>query len=102
MKGARLTRDVVQHAQPEQRICKSENCARNNRRPKRGLPITGKSEPQKSDWEQPDCDERDDESGLRTVVTMFLTVSSIEPGLHWNETEHNQHPNDEVEVSQVS
>lgn len=99
--GRGLTGDVVQHAQPKQWIGKTQDSSSDNRGPVGGLAIAGESEPEEGDGEEPDGDQGGKETGLRAIVAVDLTVTGVEPGLHGNECEHDQDPDDEVEVGEI-
>jgi hypothetical protein len=97
-----LTSDIVQHAQPQQRIGKTQDTSSDNRGPVRGLSIAGECKPEESDWEEPNCDEGDEKSGFGAVVAVDLAVSGVEPGLYGNEAEHYQDSDNEVKISEIS
>lgn len=97
----KLTGDVVQHRQPQEWISEAKNSSCYDWRPVRGLTVTGESKPQESDWEQPDSHQGSDETGFWSIGSVLLSVTSVEPGLDWNEAEHDNHAHDEVEVCEI-
>lgn len=62
------TRDIVQHAQIQQRITEPEDSTRNDAGPETRLPVACECEPDERDGKEPDCHERSEESSFGPVV----------------------------------
>lgn len=94
--------DVVQHAEPQQGVAEAENTTSDDGRPERGVTVAGEGEPEKGNREQPDGDERREETSLgATDTTVLEAVALKEPGLDRDEHEHDHDTNNKVEVGQV-
>lgn len=94
--------DVVQHAEPQQRVDDAQQAAGDHGRPEGHAAVAGEGEPQQGDGESPDTNERGDEPGLGAAdAAVPLPIAVVEPRLHGHEAEHDGHPHDEVEIRQV-
>lgn len=97
----RRTSDVVQHAQPQQWIGKTQDSSSDDRGPIGCLPVAGECKPEEGDWEQPDGHEGDEESCFGAVGAMNLAIAGIEPGLYGDEEEHDRDSDDEIEIGEI-
>ena len=98
----KLTCNIVQHAQIQQRVREPQYAASNYWRPVGSLSIGGKSEPEKRDREQPYCHQRSKEPCFRTALATPRDAVSLEQvRLNGHEDEHDRHTHNKVEIGEI-
>jgi hypothetical protein len=76
-RGMDLTSEVGQHREPEKRVGKAKDAASDNGEPCSSVAVAGECEPDQADWEQPDGDERGEESGLGAAFLMTRAIAFV-------------------------